>query len=171
MKIILNPGHTRKGAGSGAVGYVDESEETRKVVNAVKRYLEMKGHTVILDSVEYATSQSTALFLIAEQANKHEDADLFVSIHFNSGKGTGAECYTWKGERTAPAVGVCKELEKIGFVNRGVKDGSGLYVIKKTTMKALLIEVCFVDNRKDCDLYKKCGVPVIAQAITRGILK
>lgn len=170
MRIILNAGHTISGAGSGAVGFINESEETRKAVNAVKRYLQMKGHSVVVVNVDKARSQSAYLYSVARQANAH-GADLFVSIHFNAGGGQGAECYTWKGKKTAAAVGVCEELNKLGFRNRGIKDGSHLYVISKTTMPAVLVEICFVDNRLDVELYKKKGVNIVAQAITRGILK
>ena len=36
-------------------------------------------------------------------------------------------------------------------------------------MTAILLEVCFLDNRKDCALYQKIGVKKIAQAIADGI--
>lgn len=170
MHIILNAGHTKSGKGSGAIGYLNESEETRKVVNLVKHYLTGKGHTVSVVNIDKASSQAEYLYLVANKANKIQ-ADLFVSVHLNAGKGTGCECYTWKGQKTAAAVGICEELNKCGFRNRGVKDGSKLYVISKTKHPAVLVEVCFVDHKNDYELYKKLGVNVIAQSITRGILK
>lgn len=172
MKIILNAGHTKSGAGSGVVGYINESAETRKVVNAVKRYLTGKGHEVIIANVDKAESQAAYLYGVARKANQNADADLFVSIHFNASRGGyGTECYTWKGRKTAAAVGVCEELNKFGFRNRGVKDGSHLYIISKTKMPAVLVEVCFADSLIDWDRYNRLGVNVVAQAITRGILK
>ena len=168
-KICLNAGHTISSAGSGAIGYLIESVEARKVVNAVKRYLEMKGHTVYIANVDNARSQGDYLCSVVNKANE-TDADLFVSIHFNAGKARGSECFTWRGKQTSQAVGICRELSELGFFNRGVKDGSNLYVIKKTKMPAVLVEVCFVDNRNDYDLYKKLGVNIVAQAVTRGIL-
>ena len=166
----MSAGHTAAGAGSGAVGCIIESIEARKVVNAVKRYLVCKGHEVVIANVDNANSQSAYLTAVANKANE-SNADLFVSIHFNAGGGQGCECFTWKGNKTPQSVGVCDELSKLGFRNRGVKDGSDLFVIRKTKMNALLIEVCFVDSRQDFELYKKLGVNVIAQAITRGVLK
>ena len=170
MKIVLNAGHTKSGAGSGAVGYLNESEETRKVVNLVKRYLVGKGHEVIIANVDKAESQAAYLYGVARKANKEIDADLFVSIHFNAGGGHGCECFTWKGKKSAAAVGICEELSALGFRNRGVKDGSNLYLISKTKTPAVLVEVCFVDSMADAKRYKKFG-NVVAQAITRGILK
>lgn len=171
MKVILNAGHTESGAGSGAVGFIRESTETRRVVNLVKYYLRGKGHTVIVANVDKADSQYAYLREVVRQANKHADADLFVSVHFNAGGGKGCECYTYKGRKTAPAVGICEELNKYGFRNRGVKDGSPLYVVSKTKMPAVLAEVCFVDSKEDFHLYDSVTVNRVAQAITRGILK
>lgn len=171
MKIILNAGHTLKGAGSGAVGFLNESNETRRVVSLVKHYLTGKGHKVVIANVDRATKQEAYLQSVVARANEHSDADLFVSVHFNAGGGTGCECFTYKGKKSPAAVGICEELSKYGFRNRGVKDGSKLYVIKKTEMPAVLVEVCFVDNKKDCELYENVTVNRVAQAITRGILK
>lgn len=170
MKIILNAGHTESGAGSGAVGYINESTETRKVVSRVKNYLTSKGHEVVVVNVDKAITQSAYLYKVVNKVNKVRDADLFVSIHFNAGGGQGCECYTWRGKKTAAAVGICQELNKLGFRNRGVKDGSSFYVIKKTRIPAVLAEICFVDSVKDCSLYKKLENKV-AKAVTRGILK
>lgn len=169
MKIVLNAGHTKSGAGSGALGYIKESDETRKIVSHINRYLTGKGHDVILDNVEKANSQYEYLYTVAKNANKHRDADLFVSVHLNAGGGQGCECYTWKGKKMEAAYGICRELNKLGFRDRGIKDGSHIYVISKTNIPAILVEVCFVDNKKDVDLYNKLGSKV-AQAITRGIL-
>ena len=121
-------------------------------------------------NVDKAESQAAYLYGVARKANKHEDADLFVSVHFNAGGGHGCECYTYKGKESAAAVGVCEELSALGFRNRGVKDGSHIYVISKTKMPAVLVEVCFVDSLTDAKNYKRLGSKV-AQAITRGILK
>lgn len=170
MKVILNAGHTKSGAGSGAIGYLNESEETRKIVSLIRYYMRGKGHEVILANVDKAESQAAYLYGVARKANKEIDADLFVSVHLNAGGGNGCECYTWKGNESAAAVGICEELSALGFRNRGVKDGSHIYVISKTKTPAVLVEVCFVDSMADTKNYKRLGSKV-AQAITRGILK
>lgn len=168
IKIAINAGHTINGKGKGAVGYINESEETRKVVSALIPLLEAKGHKVIDATVDTATTQSAYLRKAVEIANKSK-ADLFVSIHFNAGGGKGCEAYTWKGKKIKQAVNICDNLSKEGFRNRGVKDGSGFYVVKYTNMTAILVEICFVDTKQDCNLYKKVGVAKIAQAIADGI--
>lgn len=168
MKIALNAGHTASGAGYGAVGYYRESEETRKIVQELIPLLKQKGHTVIDATVDKASTQLDYLQKSVQIANKAK-ADLFLSVHLNAGGGQGCEAFTWKGYKYKEAVNICKQLCDEGFKNRGVKDGSGFYVIKKTTMTAILLEVCFLDNRKDCELYRQKGVKKIAQAIADGI--
>ena len=58
----------------------------------------------------------------------------------------------------------------MGFINRGIKNGSNLYVIRRTNARAMLVEVCFVDTRSDVDLYKKVTAQGVAQAIGDAIL-
>lgn len=165
MKILVNAGHTIQGLGYGAVGLLKESEETRKIANALVVNLRRKGHFV-----NHCTVNKSANYLrdVCTNANSI-GADLFVSIHLNAsnGQGKGSEVYTWNAEKNNT---ICDELSKLGFKNRGVKKGNHLYVIKNTKMKAILIEVCFLDNKEDVELYKKLGVEKIAQAIAKGIV-
>ena len=100
-------------------------------------------------------------------ANK-QPLDLFVSIHFNSGGGRGTEVFTYEGKQHTEAVNVCNSLAELGFRNRGVKDGSNLYVVRRSNAKAMLIEVCFVDT-DDADEYKQIGADKVAQAICGAI--
>lgn len=168
MKIGINCGHTLTGAGSGAVGYISESEQTRIVGWSLTQKLDNGGHTIIDCTVDRANTQKEYLKKTVEIANAN-NLDLFVSIHFNAGGGQGVEVYTYGGKQHTEAVRVCEKLHALGFKNRGVKDGSGLYVIGHTTAKAMLIEVCFCDNKADTELYKSIGENKIAAAIAEAI--
>ena len=46
MKIGLNAGHTLSGAGSGTVGVISESTETRRVCNRLTELLTTAGGTM-----------------------------------------------------------------------------------------------------------------------------
>lgn len=169
MKNIgINDGHTLKGPGSGAVGIINESEHTRKVGNALRSYLKASGVNAINCTVDYASSTSENLSLIVQQANR-QDLDWFISIHFNAGGGKGVEVYTYDGRQYQDAVDVCKNISDLGFINRGVKAGSGLYVIRKTNAKSMLIEVCFVDT-EDANRYLEVGHNAIAKAIAKALI-
>lgn len=170
MKIAINAGHTISGKGTGAVGYLTEGSETRRVVKALIPLLKSRGYEVVDATVDKATSNTEYLNKAVTIANKAK-ADLFVSIHFNAGGGKGCECFTWHGIKRKQATGICKELKALGFRDRGVKDGSAFYVIRKTNMPAVLVETCFVDTRTDYELYRKLGVERVAKAIADGITK
>ncbi len=171
MIIGVNCGHTLSGTdGNGAVGFINESDETRKVGKKVMQYLKSAGHTVVDCTNDKAESVSDNLENIVALANK-QPLDLFVSIHFNAGRGKGTEVYTYGGAKHEEAVRVCRKMAQLGFNDRGVKDGSSLFVVKNTNAKALLIEVCFVDTKSDTDLYKLRGVDAVAQAIAEGVDK
>ena len=167
MKIGVNDGHTLKGAGTGAVGIIKEGEHTRLVGEEVRRLLKEKGNTVYNCTVDYASTVNESLSLVVQQANR-EDLDWFISIHFNAGGGQGVEVYTYEGRQYQDAIDVCNNIAALGFNNRGVKAGTGLYVIRRTKAKSMLIEVCFVDT-EDANKYLSVGYKAIAKAIVDAL--
>ena len=117
------------------------------------------GVKVINCTVDRAVSQEAYLQKTIQIANQ-SGVELFISIHFNASGGhraQGVEVYTYQGRKHADALAICSHIEKLGFLNRGVKDGSGLYVIRKTKARAILIEVCFCDNDLDVAIYHQVG--------------
>ena len=165
MKIGTNAGHTKFGKGSGANKFLNESVETRKIVCEIMSLLAESGHQVYYLSIDKSDNN---LKYVVDEANKHS-VDLFISIHLNAGGGQGSEVYTYKGKQLPEAKKALNALVNLGFKNRGIKDGSSLYVIKNTKMNAILIEVCFVDTQLDVKLYKKIGYKKIAEAIVNAI--
>ncbi|MCI8355194.1 MAG: hypothetical protein HFI47_08935 [Lachnospiraceae bacterium] len=174
MTVGINCGHTVSGAGYGAVGIIKESEHTRLVGRALMALLRSAGVTVIDCTIDRANTQSEYLAASVALANR-QDLDWFISIHFNASPahtGHGVEVYTYEGRQYQDALDVCANLEHLGFTNRGVKAGTGLYVIRKTKAKSMLIEVCFCDNRQDIDIYQAAGgAEEVARAIYKGIYK
>ena len=169
MNFGTNAGHTLKGPGSGAVGILNESKETRAVVKELNALLKAGGHNVVDCTIDSASSQNAYLQKAVEYANR-QDLDYFISIHFNKYKGAkGVEVYTYEGRQFTDALEVCKNIAALGFVNRGVENGTGLYVIRKTKAKSMLIEVCFVDD-PDASKYKQLGAKKIAEAIYKAIV-
>lgn len=172
MIIGVNCGHTIEGAGSGAVGFFKESVYTRRVGRLLMKRLENAGMTVIDCTVDRAVSQEAYLAKAVQMANQSA-TELFISIHFNASAehmARGSEVYTYEGKKHAEALAICSRMEKLGFINRGVKDGSGLYVIRKTKARALLLEVCFCDNEEDVTTFKRVGSEnAVANAIFEAL--
>lgn len=168
--IGVNDGHTLRGAGTGAVGIIIESEHTRLVGAAVRRKFKERNNNVYNCTVDYANTTSESLALVVQQANR-ENLDWFISIHFNaaSGQGRGVEVYTYEGRQYEDALEVCNNISNLlGIPNRGVKAGTGLYVIRKTKAKSMLIEVCFVDS-DDANKYLAIGHEKVAEAIVMAL--
>ena len=170
MVIGVNCGHTVSGTpGCGAVGLLNESNETRLIGYKVMEILRNAGHKVVDCTDDYASSMSENLRQICSLANSVK-LDMFLSIHLNAGGGHGVEAYTYGGVDKAHASDIVEKISSLGFKNRGVKDGSWIYVVKNTNAPAVLVEVCFVDNKTDYDKYKSIGVYAIANAICKGII-
>ena len=173
MTVGINCGHTASGPGSGAVGIINESEHTRLVGQALMGLLRAAGVTVIDCTIDQANTQNEYLAAAVALANR-QDLDWFISIHFNASKyrnGHGVEAYTYEGRQYQDAIDVCVNIASLGFANRGVKAGSGLYVIKKTKAKSMLIECCFCDNQQDIDTYRAAGgAEAVAKSISRAIV-
>lgn len=172
MIIGINCGHTISGAGGGAQGVIKESCSARLVGYSLMEKMSATGIKVVDCTVDEAATQQEYLAKVIALANR-EDLDWFISIHFNASAnhtGHGVEVYTYKGRQYQDAVDVCDNIAKLGFKNRGVKNGSGLYVVRKTKAKSMLIEVCFCDNQEDVDIYNRAGAEdAVAQAIFNGI--
>lgn len=168
MIVGINDGHTLSGAGTGANGFLNESAETRNVGKELRNIFIENGHTVIDCTINSAASTSAYLSKAVQLAN-NQDLDYFISIHFNAGGGKGIEVYTYEGRQFADALEVCANISNLGFTNRGVKAGTGLYVIRKTKAKSMLIEVCFVDTQSDAQQYQNVGARQIAQAIYNAV--
>lgn len=178
MKFNIHAGHNPKGkVACGAVGLIDESTEARNVKDKVIQYLRKSGHTAYDCTCNNGTSKNDVLKKIIEKCNSN-NVDLDVSIHFNSGandkkgndKSTGVEVLIYSNESKAKdeAQRICNKLAEIGFKNRGVKVRDDLYVLRKSKAPALLIEVCFVDDADDVDIYLD-NVDNISKAIAEAL--
>ncbi len=167
-RIVINSGHTKIGVGRGANGYLNESVETRKIAYELMKLLADTSHEVIPAVYDKSSNNLQDTAKLANNVN----ADYLISIHLNAGGGQGCEVYTWRGLKDVKAVKTCEGLARLGFRNRGVKDGSKYYLFKNTkpNVKTILIEVCFVDNKADAELFKNLGYTKIAQAIYNALI-
>lgn len=165
MKFGIDCGHTLSGADTGAEGNGRREQDlTREVGHKVIEKLKALGHTVVDCTKDSCSSLGESLSYRVTIANNN-NIDMFASIHFNAGGGRGTEVYTYGGKHFNEADNVLNEIVSLGFINRGIKDGSHLYVIRNTKARAMLIECCFIDT----DDMNKYNAENIANAIIKGL--
>ncbi len=166
MKIALDLGHGCNFDG-GALGIRDEETCINEVGSILLEMLQDE-FDVVTCRPQSAKSVQNSLQQRCDRANDSK-ADLFLSLHFNkfNGQGRGTECYAISSIGRAYAQSIVNSISELGFKNRGVKNGNGFYVLKNTSMPAVLIEGCFIDSIKDMQIYSG---EAIAKAIMDGIL-
>lgn len=168
MKFGIDCGHTLTGNDYGAVGVKAESNLTREVGVRVINKLKALGHTVINCYKDSCSSVGDSLSYRTNTANNN-NVDMYVSIHFNcfNSSAHGTEVFTYNGKEITQARNILNNICALGYSNRGLKDGSSLYVLKHTKMKAMLVECCFCDNKEDMTKY---NAENMANAIVKGLV-
>ncbi|AJD31758.1 N-acetylmuramoyl-L-alanine amidase [Clostridium sporogenes] len=171
MLFNLNPGHTLSGGDVGTRGINGLKEEvlTRQLVNEIDKELRGRGHSTSICRVDYASTLQESLNKQVALCNS-VNGDLNICIHFNTTVGGyGSEIYTYNGKYLIEADRILKQLDKLGFRNRGIKD-QPLALTKRTKAKTIYIEVCFIDSSHDVAILNKYGMNGIAKAIVNGVL-
>ena len=84
--------------------------------------------------------------------------------------GTEVLVYSSPSPSAALAEDVLREVTEItGFESRGVKLRPGLYVLRKTRMPAILVELGFISNPYEANFMAN-NPSLFAQGIYRGLL-
>lgn len=171
MKIAVRGGHCPNVPGSR--GIIDELKEDRLVKNAVIKYLNQMGVSVLDVTPPDSTSSSSADLSYGVNKANNWGANLFVSIHFNNAYSTyngalGTEVCVYSEYDIAGRV--VNKMASLGFRNRGQKVRTGLYELKHTSMKSMIVEVCFVEATEDVALYKKVGYDYIGKTIAEALV-
>ncbi|MGV8979850.1 N-acetylmuramoyl-L-alanine amidase [Clostridium sp.] len=165
MKYGIDIGHNCPPVDTGAVGIRKEDELNKEVGVLVMGKLKALKHEVVYCTPSYATSLGNSLYKRINNANEGK-VDIYVSIHFNAGGGRGTEVFALSTAGKEIAKRVVDAIASLGYVNRGVKDGSWLYVLKNTEMPAILVEGGFVDSKEDMGRF---NAEKIANAIVKGL--
>lgn len=167
MHIAIAGGHSANAR--GASGFIDEYDCDRAFVAQLIPAFESQGWHVT-DCSNDADSVNGELAEECRIANG-SGADLFIAVHFNAGGGTGTEVWHYPGSSAESyAESVSAELASaLGLRNRGAKATTGLYVLNRTTMPAILIEVCFVDTEQDADAWNATSWDALCGAVVRGL--
>lgn len=175
MKISERGGHNFQA--TGAVGLINETVEDRKVLASAYKYTKAAGHDV-LNVTPGNCDANTDLILGVNKAESF-GAELFLSFHFD-------KCYDEYNGALGVACWICAEGGKAekyarsivntiasgtGLINRGVKVNPRLYELRKTSMPAVIVEVCFCEATEDVRIYKEKGSDLIGKLIAEGVCK
>ncbi len=182
IKIYIDQGHNPRDYNTGAEGNgFYEQDITYDVGRRLYALLstssefELKLSRPTEDTVR-GTSNSSSLTSRVEEANAW-GADIFLSLHTNASlneNATGSEALIYS--RSSPvALGlgedILDELTLVtGLRNRGVIERPGLYVLRRTDMPAILVEMGFITNPYDAELMAY-SPELFARGIYRGIMK
>lgn len=169
MKIAIDLGHGCSPVDTGATGLRQEEDLINEVGKLLIAKLKTLDHEILEVRPKKADSLRGSLDLRVQSANLAK-VDLYISLHFNAsnGRGHGTEVFAIGERGQKIAEPVVAEIAKLGYSNRGVKAGNHLYVVRCTSMPAILIEGCFLDSISDMRLYDP---EKMSQAIVLGLLR
>lgn len=180
IKIYIDQGHNPSSPNAGAEGNgLVEQDITYNVGIILADLLRQNGNFDVrlsrpTESTSLGTSNSTSLRARTDDANSW-GADYFVSIHANASTNpsiSGSEVLVYSQPSVASELGsdILYWLNRItGLRNRGIITRNGLYVLRKTAMPAVLVELGFISNPSDAALMDS-NPALFAEGIYNGIL-
>ncbi|MFC7394364.1 N-acetylmuramoyl-L-alanine amidase [Scopulibacillus cellulosilyticus] len=159
MKLYLDPGHGGKDSGAEGNG-LQEKDIVLDIALNIHDIL-----TREYKNIQVKMSRTTDKFVSLDQRTNEANlwgADYFLSIHCNSsnGSGYGYEDYIHDSLSNSSKTGKYRDIihKEVIAVNelhdRGEKKAD-FYVLRESTMPALLTENGFIDNDHDAQLMKR----------------
>jgi N-acetylmuramoyl-L-alanine amidase len=172
VTVVIDPGHGGGDPGAIGVGGLQEKDVVSAIAYEVATILEASGVRVLLTRADDREIDLDPRVQIAERA----EADLFVSIHANSisldrPDINGLETYYYStGFRLAQLIHE-SILRTLNMPDRGVRQAR-FYVIRNTSMPAVLVETGFVTGAQDAQNFNNPSWrQQMSQAIASGILQ
>ncbi len=179
-KIFIDQGHNPEGVNAGAEGNgMREQDINYEVGQYLAELLRENGEFEVMLSRPTPESSlgSTNAQSLSERVRMANEwgADYFISIHSNASENpdaNGSEVYVYS--LGTPAAEMADDIldqivDRLGTRDLGVKANPSLYVLRRTDMPALLIELAFITNTEDAELLRNNRYQ-FAYAIYRGIL-
>ncbi|MFH1248828.1 MAG: N-acetylmuramoyl-L-alanine amidase [archaeon] len=153
--VVVDAGHGGKDTGATSSSGYPEKTVTLAIAKELETQLKQQGINVIMTRNSDVYPTLTERVEIANSNN----ANLFISIHANSAKtkpcsANGPEVWSYDSAKSKEmAKSVVDEISTaLNANNRGTKTTSNLYVLKKTKMPAILVEVGFICNQGDFNI-------------------
>ena len=180
IKIYIDQGHNPKNPNAGAEGSgLREQDLVFRIGIDLAALLRANGNFDVRLSrpepdTQIGTSNSTSLRLRVSDANAW-GADYFISLHTNASSiesASGCEAFAYSRPSAAFSLGedILRYLSQAtGLRNRGMQTRTNLYVLRRTAMPAVLVELGFITNYNDAQLMLN-RPDLFAEGIYRGIV-
>ena len=180
-KIYIDQGHNPTSPNTGAEGNgLREQDITYRVGQELATLLRQSGNYEVrlsrpTPTTKLGTTNAGSLRARVDDANSW-GADYFISIHTNASEArsaSGVEAFAYARGTRAFNLGediVDNLAEATGLSNRGMKVRPGLYVLKRTNMPAVLVEIGFITNPRDAALMRD-NPQLFARGIYNGIVE
>lgn len=172
LVVVVDPGHGGPDPGAVGIGGIQEKEIVLDISRRVQANLERSGIQVVMTRNADIDLDLQPRVDIAQRAN----ATVFVSIHANAISMSrpdvnGLETYYFQtGLELARAIHR-NVLQGTGIEDRGVRSAR-FYVLRRTTMPSVLVEVGFVTGRNDAARLRDSSYRQrMADSIARGVLE
>lgn len=162
--ITLDPGHG--GSDPGAIGAsgLKEKQITLEISMRVKELLEKEGAKVYMTRTKdvdvYGPNASDRAELQARvNVAEKNGSDLFISLHINSSVNKSVGGFSsYYYPKTDNDLKIAKAIQdkfakNFGVDNLGVRQAN-FYVVKRCSMPATLLEMCFISNPNEEKLMK-----------------
>ena len=181
IKIYIDQGHNPQNPNAGAEGNgLREQDLVYTIGQELATLLRRNGNFDVRLSrptkeTLLGTTNATSLAARVNDANRW-GADYFISLHTNASEqsaATGVEGYAYAQGTRGFALGediLTNLSDTTGLRNRGMKARPSLYVLRKTSMPAVLVELGFITNPRDASLMLN-NPELFAEGIYRGILE
>ena len=170
--VAIDPGHGGRDPGAVGIGGLQEKQVIFPIAQQVAAILREQGIDVVMTRNSDIELDLDPRVQIAERAS----ADLFVSIHANAinlsrPDVNGLETYYYSNAGASFARTVHDVvLRTMGMSDRRVRQAR-FYVLRRTSMPAILIEVGFVTGAEDIhNLRDPAWRSRMAEAIAQGII-
>lgn len=178
-KIYIDQGHNPRNPNAGAeANGLREQDIVYEVGIRLAAILRGVGIETRLSrplyTTQLGTSNSTSLAARVNDANSW-GADYFISLHTNASESQsagGSEAFVFRLGSTADTLAqniLIGLNESTGLATRGVFARPSLYVLRKTRMPAVLVELGFITNPYEASLMAT-RPDLFAEGVASGVL-
>jgi N-acetylmuramoyl-L-alanine amidase len=188
--VVIDPGHGGMDPGKTGVNGKHEKHINLAISKFLKKYLEKSGAVVVMTRTEdeglYDKDSNSRVREKKRQDLRRrteyamrKDTNVFVSVHQNAlppsqSKYYGAQTFYYQGSVEGEALAKCVQESLIEGIDNGnkreIKSTREYYILKNTSVPAVLVECGFISNSNEEQLLNtEAYQKKVAKCIEKGI--